>query len=214
MLILGGAAAGCIVGFCRMELWVIGGLNVGSVSGNTLHGVPSHVFAQKLNTSWVYIDPLHYPSFSWFFPTLKLLDFPFFLISPHCSRLCRNWKLLKRSQSWRSMILRPHVGLFTYSGNSCSLEFGGSPPLVRQTQSKWISLESWKWGGSDGVDSVGVFGELGTLCCVERHFHSFSISNYIVCHFSLSGLHRFSPFFCPLARQRPIFTLCNFHMLF
>ena len=35
-----------------------------AVSGSTLHGVPRHVFAQKSNTSRVYIDPLHYPSFS------------------------------------------------------------------------------------------------------------------------------------------------------
>ena len=35
--------------------------NLGAVSGNTLHGVPRHGFAQKSNTSWVYINLLHYP---------------------------------------------------------------------------------------------------------------------------------------------------------
>ena len=180
------------------------------VSGNTLHGVPSHVFAQKSNTSWVYIDLLHYPSFSWFFLTFNLLDFPFLLISPHRSGLCRNQKLLKWSQSWWSVILQTHIGLFTYSGNSHSLKFGSSPPLVKQTQSKWVSLESWKRGGSDGVDGVGVFGELGTLCCVDSHFHSFSISNYIVYHFSLSGLHCFSPFFLPLCWAKAYFHIVRF----
>ena len=175
-----------------------------------LHGVPMHVFAQRSNTSWVYIDPLHYPSFSWFFSTLKLFDFPFLLISPHRSGLCRNQKLPKQSQSRRSMILWPYDGLFTCSGNSRSLEFRSSPLLVKQTQSKWVSLESWKQGGSDGVDSIGVFGELGTLCRVDNLFHSFSISNYIVCHFSLSGLHHFSPFFLPLGRAKAYFHIVRF----
>ena len=181
-----------------------------AVSGNMLHGVPRHVFAQKSNTSWVYIDPLHYPSFSWFFPTLKLFEFPFLVISLHRSRLCWNRKLLKWLQSWQSVILRLYDGLFTCSGNSQSLKFGSSPLLVKQTQSKWVSLESWKQGGSDGVDGVGVFGELGTLCHVDDHFHSFSISNYIVCHFSLSELHRFSPFFLPLGRAKAYFHIMRF----
>ena len=148
---------------------------------------------------------LHFHDFFWL---------SIFWISLHHSGLCRNRKLPKRSQSRQSVILRPHVSLFTYSSNSHSLEFRSSPPLVKQTQSKWVSLESWKRGGSDGVNGVGVFGELGTLCHVDSHFHSFSISNYIVCHFSLSGLHPFSLLFLPLGRAKAYFHIVRFSRAF
>ena len=183
-------------------------------SGNTLHDVPSHVFAQKSNTSWVYIDPLHYPSFSRFFPTFKFLDFPFLLISPHHSGHCRNWELPKRSRSRRSVILQPRVGLFTYTSNFRSPGIEGSQGLIKQIPSNLVPFESYGPGEYVSAGGIEGFGEFGGVRRVRCCFYSFSIFTYLfpsfLHHFPINPLHSF----CPLAGLRPIFTSYDFHVLF